>query len=135
MRGLERLHEPQTELRWSTVTSTVVLQVGHGFKSPEKWQAKVRLYGVVCEVPLMLETVGAMVRALERGAEVEVRVFATWIRGEAGQWVLDPRRSRIVGVTDSGYAPLAPGEWSALPGVFTPEDGRRLLQESSEWDE
>lgn len=135
LRGLERLHEPQTELRGSTVTSTVVLQVGRGVKSPDKWLAKVRLYGVVCEVPLMQETLGTLVRALERGNEVEVRVYATWVRGDAGQWVLDPRRSRIVGAAESAYASLAPGEWSTLPGAFTAEEGRRMLQENTEWDE
>jgi hypothetical protein len=135
LRGLERLHEPQTELRGSTVTSTVVLQVGRGAKSPEKWFAKVRLYGQLYEVPLMPETLGTLVRALERGDEVEVRVDATWVRGDAGQWVLDPRRSRIICAAESAHAPLAPGDWSAMPGALTAEAGRRMLQENAAWDE
>jgi hypothetical protein len=135
LRGLERLHEPRAELRGSTVTSTMVLQVGRGLKSPEKWSAKVRLFGVVCEVPLATEALGALVRALERGHEVEVRVDAAWHRDDTGQWVLDVGRSRIVGATESEYAPLVPGEWSTLAGAFSVDEGRRMLREAAEWDE
>jgi len=135
LRGLERLHEPASEVAGTTVTSTAVMQVGHAVRSPARWSAKVRMFGAVCEVPVLRATIGTLLRALERGNEVEVSVRATWVRADTGEWAFQPRRSMIVAAKESPHAPLEAGEWSTLPPAFTADGARRMLREGERWDE
>lgn len=136
LRGFERLHDQRTVLRGSTVLLTPVLRVGRSPSGSARWAARVRVYGKLAELPLLDAAAARAIRALERKTDVEACVHAVWTRYGDGGWELDARASQIVEVRESGYRPLAPGEWSTLPSSMSASRvGALLNEEADEWAE